>query len=78
MFYLCRYFYLTLLRDPVSRYLSEYKHVQRGATWRMSRHWCAGRPASLEELPKCYNGTIWKDVTLNSFADCPHNLAANR
>jgi len=78
MFFLCRYFYLTLLRDPVSRYLSEYKHVQRGATWRMSRHWCAGRPASLEELPKCYNGTIWTDVTLNSFADCPHNLAANR
>ncbi|XP_025192387.1 heparan-sulfate 6-O-sulfotransferase 2 [Melanaphis sacchari] len=73
-----RYFYLTLLRDPVSRYLSEYKHVQRGATWRMSRHWCGGHPASLEELPKCYNGTFWTDVTLNSFADCPYNLAANR
>lgn len=66
------------MRDPVSRYLSEYKHVQRGATWRMSRHWCAGRPASVEELPKCYNGTFWTDVTLNKFADCPHNLAANR
>ncbi|XP_050542523.1 heparan-sulfate 6-O-sulfotransferase 1 isoform X2 [Daktulosphaira vitifoliae] len=73
-----RYFYLTLLRDPISRYLSEYKHVQRGATWRMSKHWCGGRPASLEELPKCYNGTFWTDVTLNSFADCSHNLAANR
>lgn len=29
-----RYFYITLLREPISRYLSEFRHVQRGATWK--------------------------------------------
>lgn len=78
-FSLCyRYFYITLLREPISRYLSEFRHVQRGATWRNSRHWCGGRAASDQELPKCYNGVSWRGVTLDEFAACPHNLAANR
>ena len=29
-----RYFFVTMLRDPVQRYLSEFNHVQRGATWK--------------------------------------------
>ncbi|GLG99977.1 hypothetical protein R5R35_000458 [Gryllus longicercus] len=73
-----RYFYITLLREPVARYLSELRHVQRGATWRNSRHWCGGRPASREELPHCYKGASWRGVTLDDFAACPYNLAANR
>lgn len=56
-----RYFYLTIIRDPVARYLSEFKHVQRGATWRGARHWCGGTQAN---IPQCYNGSIWKNVTL--------------
>lgn len=51
-----RYFYITLLREPISRYLSEWRHVQRGATWKNSRHWCLGRQATPEELPACYQG----------------------
>lgn len=51
-----RYFYITLLREPIARYLSEFRHVQRGATWKNSRHWCLGRTATPEELPPCYNG----------------------
>lgn len=31
-----RYFYITLLRNPVLRFLSEWRHVQRGATWKSS------------------------------------------
>ncbi|RZF43969.1 hypothetical protein LSTR_LSTR014745 [Laodelphax striatellus] len=73
-----RYFYMTLLREPISRYLSEFRHVQRGATWRNSRHWCGGRAASGAELPACYQGATWQGVTLDQFAACPHNLAANR
>ncbi|CAB3374256.1 heparan-sulfate 6-O-sulfotransferase 2 [Cloeon dipterum] len=73
-----RYFYLTLLRDPVSRYLSEFRHVQRGATWRNSRHWCGGREATEEELPHCYSGDTWQGVDLSQFLACPHNLASNR
>ncbi|XP_046668952.1 heparan-sulfate 6-O-sulfotransferase 1 [Homalodisca vitripennis] len=73
-----RYFYITLLREPISRYLSEFRHVQRGATWRNSRHWCGGRVATDAELPHCYQGSSWRGVTLDEFAACPHNLAANR
>ena len=40
----CRnFYYITMLRDPVSRYLSEWKHVQRGATWKTALHMCDGR-----------------------------------
>lgn len=36
-----RYFFITILRDPVARYLSEYDHIRRGATWRASRYACS-------------------------------------
>lgn len=93
-----RYFYITLLRSPIPRYLSEFRHVQRGATWKNSRHFCLGRQATADELPACYKGSFaiivywattwwsqipilgdnWIDVTLDEFADCESNLAANR
>lgn len=69
---------MTLIREPVSRFLSEFKHVQRGATWKNSRHWCGGRVATKEELPKCYQGSTWKNVSLDEFLNCSHNLAVNR
>lgn len=53
-----RYFYITLLRQPIVRYLSEFRHVQRGATWKSSRHWCLGRQATPAELPPCYAGKL--------------------
>lgn len=73
-----RYFYITLLREPVARYLSEFRHVQRGATWKGSRHYCKGRPATEEEVPACYTGADWEGVTLDEFLDCESNLAVNR
>lgn len=73
-----RYFYITILRDPVERFVSEWKHVQRGATWKTSRHWCDGRTPSAVELPPCYPGDDWKKVSLDEFLDCPSNLALNR
>ena len=76
-----RYFYITILRDPVLRYLSEFKHVQRGATWKGSVHKCNGKPASRAEIPPCYddiNEEDWADVELDEFMNCPYNLAANR
>ncbi|KAL4635770.1 heparan-sulfate 6-O-sulfotransferase 3-like [Arapaima gigas] len=75
----CRnFYYITLLRDPVSRYLSEWKHVQRGATWKTSLHMCDGRSPTQDELPACYPGDDWSGVTLQEFMDCPSNLANNR
>lgn len=78
MFLHRRYFYITLLRDPYRRYLSEFLHVQRGATWRTSRHWCGGRAATTDELPACYQHDTWEGVALDDFLTCKHNLANNR
>uniref|UniRef100_A0A4W3JLN2 Heparan-sulfate 6-O-sulfotransferase n=1 Tax=Callorhinchus milii TaxID=7868 RepID=A0A4W3JLN2_CALMI len=72
------FYYITMLRDPVSRYLSEWRHVQRGATWKTSLHMCDGRTPTLEELPTCYDGIDWSGCTLQQFMDCPYNLANNR
>lgn len=73
-----RFHYITILRDPVKRYLSEWKHVQRGATWKAARLYCNGRQASLEEVPFCFEGSTWEDVTLEEFLKCKYNLANNR
>ncbi|KAM9448363.1 heparan-sulfate 6-O-sulfotransferase 3-B-like isoform 2-T2 [Salvelinus alpinus] len=72
------FYYITMLRDPVSRYLSEWKHVQRGATWKTSLHMCDGRSPTQDELPTCYSGDDWSGVTLTEFMDCSSNLANNR
>ena len=39
-----KYFYMTFLREPVARYISEFLHVQRGATWKDSQYMCGGQP----------------------------------
>lgn len=72
------YYYITILRDPVWRYLSEWRHVQRGATWKASKHMCDGRLPTLNELPSCYTGDDWSGCTLEEFMACPYNLASNR
>ncbi|XP_034533378.1 heparan-sulfate 6-O-sulfotransferase 3-B-like [Notolabrus celidotus] len=72
------FYYITMLRDPVSRYLSEWKHVQRGATWKTALHMCDGRPPTQDELPACYIGEDWTGVSLADFMSCPSNLANNR
>ncbi|XP_060535669.1 heparan-sulfate 6-O-sulfotransferase 2 [Cylas formicarius] len=73
-----RYFYITLLRDPIARYLSEFRHVQRGATWKGSRHFCKGRAATFDEIPPCYEGEDWEGVEIEDFINCKSNLAKNR
>ena len=72
------YYYITILRDPVWRYLSEWRHVQRGATWKASLHVCDGHSPTLSELPSCYAGDDWSGCSLQEFMDCPYNLANNR
>lgn len=73
-----RYFYITLIRDPIARFVSEFKHVQRGATWKSSRHWCDGRLPTPHELPLCFRGANWRNVSMAEFMACPNNLAFNR
>ncbi|VDL76442.1 unnamed protein product [Nippostrongylus brasiliensis] len=74
-----RYFYTTFLREPTARFISEYRHVNRGATWIASRHICNGRAPTSDELPLCFDPNIgWDDVSLDEFLHCPFNLAFNR
>ena len=75
-----RYFYITFLRDPVDRYLSEWRHVSRGATWRDATLSCGGHVWG-DILPKCYGegeDDDWRGVKLKEFMECPHNLASDR
>ncbi|KAG9511409.1 Heparan-sulfate 6-O-sulfotransferase 1-A [Fragariocoptes setiger] len=73
-----RYLYVTFLRHPIRRFVSEFEHVQRGATWRNSRHLCNGRPATYEQLPPCYDSNDWRGVSMDEFLSCKSNLAVNR
>jgi hypothetical protein len=47
-----------MLRDPIQRYLSEWKQVQRGGTWLSTKLKCNGRQATLAEVPFCFKGSI--------------------
>ena len=44
-----------MLRSPVTRYLSEWRHVRRGNEWTSARLSCNGRQASLDEVPFCFS-----------------------
>ena len=66
-----RVLFFTQLRDPVQRYLSEFRHVQRGATWANAKVKCR----SGEE---CYDELNWADVSLKKFMACKWNPANNR
>jgi len=70
-----RYFFITVLRDPIHRYISEFRHVQRGATWKAAGHWCGGQEF---EFPKCYQDQDWTGVELDEFMNCSYNFAHNR
>ena len=50
LFAIFRYFYATMVRDPIHRFLSEFRHVLRGATWKASRHMCNGRLATADVI----------------------------
>ncbi|XP_045201453.2 heparan-sulfate 6-O-sulfotransferase 1-A-like [Mercenaria mercenaria] len=72
-----RYFYITLLRDPVSRYLSEWQHQKRGEHWEDAKLHCGGKRVNLFEVRPCFQDT-WEGVTLREFMQCKDNLATNR
>ena len=77
MFY-CRLFYITLLRDPVARYLSEWKHHRVGNHWKDAKLYCNGKNVNFFDVRPCFNEKTWEEVTLDEFMDCQDNLATNR
>lgn len=74
----CRLFYITLLRDPVARYLSEWKHHRVGNHWKDARLYCNGKYVDFFDVHPCFNERTWVDVTFTEFMDCKDNLATNR
>ena len=73
--------YITLLRHPVLRYISEYLHVQRGATW-FYEHVCGKEVLGANVMKPCYSGYYkgwsWEGLNLSKFMHCPTNWANNR
>ena len=45
-----------MLRDPMQRYVSEWKHVARGAEFTRPKVDCRGRTMTDEKVPSCYKG----------------------
>lgn len=74
-----RYFYVTIIREPVSRFLSEFSFVtSMGSMWNAATLRCKGRSPTKIELLSCFTEKNLSDVTLNEFMGCPWNLAINR
>ena len=76
------FFYTTILRHPVLRYMSEYLHVRRNATW-AKRRICDGKKVNtVSEMPPCYPGYYsrkpWVNVTIEKFMACSSNWGNNR
>ena len=73
--------YSVILRHPVLRYLSEYLHFQRNATW-AKRRVCGGKQVTDAEMPPCYPGFYekkpWPNMTIDKFLSCKSNWANNR
>ena len=73
--------YAVFLRHPILRYISEYLHFHRNATW-AARHYCKGKLVPLEDVPPCYPGFYdnlpWPNLTLSKFLSCESNWANNR
>ena len=74
--------YITILRDPVLRYVSEWQHVTRSinkykiySPFNTSTNFCNKEASMLECIPKKRDGKI---ITLHEFTLCENNIANNR
>ncbi|GFR71565.1 heparan-sulfate 6-O-sulfotransferase 3 [Elysia marginata] len=72
------YRYMTILRDPITRFFSEWMNVRSGRTWMESRLHCGGRDATIEEVPWCFEGSRWVEPTIDEYLACPGNMGINR
>ena len=72
---------MTVLRDPIHRYISEYEHIQKhGMVWsKANRLSCVGfYSIYIINIEKCYDGILHKNITWQEFLNCDFNLAHNR
>lgn len=59
-----RFFYATLLREPLSRFLSEYLHTLRGATWLSERLSCQ-KARQLRNESACWKRKYYPTKKMN-------------
>ncbi|KAI6656763.1 hypothetical protein LOD99_16066 [Oopsacas minuta] len=75
-------FFVTSLRHPVSRFLSEYLHVKRGANWPVYEIDCSRESIVISQTqtsPKCrFFSKDLGNLTLQEFMNCTYNPAINR
>lgn len=77
-FYIHRYLYISILREPVRRFHSEWLRFVEKRGPRPSRLLCGGREHLLPDVRDCFEGKDPASVTLEEFASCTDNLALNR
>ena len=73
------FFYITILRDPVARFLSEHHHRRIGASWSGEPAMCDGRKTNddkVSNMAPC--GQDWMSISLGNFTECERNPAKNR
>ena len=76
-----RYLFVTFLRDPVKRYLSEWLHVAMGGNIAQPRYGCDEDFNQFRSVERCYKikgSDSWLGVSLHDFMHCPFNPATNR
>jgi hypothetical protein len=70
--------FFTILREPLKRYLSEWQHVSRGATWKPKNR-KNNKKCLINNYEKCFENRVnWQNVSLVEFMNCKFNLANNR
>ena len=72
-----RYFYGTMLRQPVFRFFSEFLNRQRGASWREAGTKC-NDVLLTKQNPTCFKESELPDLKVENFLNCPYNYAFNR
>lgn len=72
-----RYFYITVLRDPVTRFRSEWRRFHQNRGWHGARpHPCSDD--SPADAPTCFEARRPDNVSWAEFLACPANPALNR
>ena len=73
--------YVTLLRHPVLRYLSEYLHTTRGACWPVHQEFCNGQEIKQKKPPfcaDCKRKQHYNMVSLGEYLACGISWRRNR
>ncbi len=84
-----RLVYITLLRNPIDRYISELVTINLIGQEFSSGHYCNGHYANTLEIPHCFEessyflpnsikNNVKRTLDLESFVNCPQNPANNR